>query len=88
MLVTFFTLVMPQIGIDRCGPLVTVVVPWHILQASSKFTAATRSAQAQACVGGVRWGCALVTSHLWSASPVEVVIRLTVISIQALHAGQ
>jgi hypothetical protein len=88
MLVTQSALVMRRIGIDRCGPLKTVVVPWTILQASSKLTAATRSAQAQACAGGVRWGCALVTSHLWSASPVEVVTRLTVISIQALHAGQ
>jgi hypothetical protein len=36
--------VTPQIGRDRCGPLMTVVVHWHILQASSKFTARTRSA--------------------------------------------
>jgi len=37
MLVTPFALVMPGIGIDRCGPLMTVVVPWDILQASSKL---------------------------------------------------
>jgi hypothetical protein len=47
-------LVMLQTREDRGGPLVTVVVPWHILQVSSKATAATRSAQAQACVGSVR----------------------------------
>jgi hypothetical protein len=39
MLVTPFALVMHRIGIDRCGPLMTVVVPWDILQASSRFDA-------------------------------------------------
>ena len=32
MLVTPFALVTPQIGRDCCGPLMTVVVPWDILQ--------------------------------------------------------
>src|SRR5215211_6090712 len=32
MLVTPFALAAPQIGSDRCGPLMTVVVPWAILQ--------------------------------------------------------
>jgi hypothetical protein len=44
MLVTPFALVMAQIGRDRCGPLMTVVVPWDILQASSKVLAMTTCA--------------------------------------------
>src|SRR5829696_1190857 len=36
MLVTPFALVTPQIGRDRCGPLMTVVVPWTILRISPK----------------------------------------------------
>jgi hypothetical protein len=36
MLVTPFLLLTPQIRIDRCRPLMTVVVPWAILQASSR----------------------------------------------------
>jgi hypothetical protein len=40
MLVALSGLVMRRIGIDRCGPLVSVVVPWAILQASSKLAAA------------------------------------------------
>jgi hypothetical protein len=38
MLVTPFELAMYQIGIDRCGPLMTVAVPWDILQTSSRST--------------------------------------------------
>ena len=36
MLVTLSALVISWIGIDRCGPLMTVVVPWAILQISPK----------------------------------------------------
>jgi hypothetical protein len=54
MLVTPFALVTPQIGIDRCGPLMTVVVPWDILQASS------RSRKTCSRVGtGILWPCAV-----------------------------
>src|SRR5215213_9259381 len=45
-LVTPFALVTPQIGRDRCGPLMTVVVPWTILQASSRVVATTTCVQA------------------------------------------
>jgi hypothetical protein len=41
MLVTPFALVTPQIGIDRCGPLMTVVVLWRILQTSPKAALAS-----------------------------------------------
>src|SRR4029453_11645427 len=34
--VTSFALVMTRIERNRCGPLMTVVVPWAILQASSR----------------------------------------------------
>jgi hypothetical protein len=74
-------LVMRQIRADRGGPLVTVVVPCHILQASSKATAATQSAQAQACAGSVRQS----PPHLWSASAVAVVTPSAGHLIQALH---
>jgi hypothetical protein len=47
MLVTPFALVAPQIGIDRCGPLMTVVVLGRILQASPK----TRARQAKLANG-------------------------------------
>src|SRR5829696_2961231 len=42
MLVTPFALVTPQIGRDRCGPLMTVVVPWTILRISPKPARAQR----------------------------------------------
>jgi hypothetical protein len=48
MLVTPFVLVIRQLGIDRCGPLMTVVVPWDILQASSRVVAITTCMQAYA----------------------------------------
>jgi hypothetical protein len=43
MLVTKFLLVTPWFVVDRYGPLVSVIVPWHILQASSKLAATTKS---------------------------------------------
>src|SRR5215204_5605735 len=42
MLVTPFALVTPQIGRDRCGPRMTVVVPWTILRISPKPARAQR----------------------------------------------
>ena len=36
MLVTPFLLVTPQIRIDRCEPLMTVVAPWAILQTAGR----------------------------------------------------
>jgi hypothetical protein len=52
MLVALSGLVMRRIGIDRSGPLMTVVVPWAILQASSKVAAGTGSAQAEPVLAG------------------------------------
>ena len=49
--------VMPEIKGNHGGPLVTVVVPWHILQVSSKVAVGTGSAQPQPY-----WPCAL--AHL------------------------
>jgi hypothetical protein len=43
MLVTPFVLVTPWFVVNRYGPLVSVIVPWHILQASSKLAATTKS---------------------------------------------
>ena len=48
MLVTSFALVMTRIGIVRCEPLMTVVVPWDILQASPKLPSQRRNRE-QAC---------------------------------------
>src|SRR4029453_9772224 len=42
MLVAPSALVMTRIGRDRCGPLMTVVVPWTILRISSKPDRAQR----------------------------------------------
>jgi hypothetical protein len=42
MLVALSALVIPWIEIDRCGPLMTVVVPWAILQVSPKPARAQR----------------------------------------------
>src|SRR5215204_2004248 len=42
MLVTSFALVMIRIGRVRCGPLMTVVVPWAILRISPKLARAQR----------------------------------------------
>jgi hypothetical protein len=37
MLVTPFVVVTLWFIVDRYGPLASVIVPWHILQASSKL---------------------------------------------------
>src|SRR5215207_10681881 len=42
MLVAPSALVMQRIGIDRCGPVMTVVVPWAILRISPKPARAQR----------------------------------------------
>jgi hypothetical protein len=36
-------LVMLRFLVDRYGPPVSVIIPWHILQASSKLAAMTKS---------------------------------------------
>jgi hypothetical protein len=36
-----FTLVTPKIGLHRYGPLLTVIVHWHILQVSSRSVGVT-----------------------------------------------
>jgi hypothetical protein len=41
MLVTPFAIAIHQIGMDRGGPLMTVTVPWDILQPSSRVVAMT-----------------------------------------------
>jgi hypothetical protein len=43
MLVTPFYAGHALVVVDRYGPLVSVIVPWHILQASSKLAATTKS---------------------------------------------
>jgi hypothetical protein len=43
MLVTPFMLVMLRFLVDRYGPPVSVIVPWHILQPSSKLAVITKS---------------------------------------------
>jgi hypothetical protein len=43
MLVTPFVLVMLRFLVDRYGPPGSVIVPWHILQPSSKLAVMTKS---------------------------------------------
>ena len=66
MLVTQSALVMSSIGIDRCGPLMTVVVPWAILQISPK-PARTRR-EVRRVVTGPRNDIQTITRYL-SATP-------------------
>jgi hypothetical protein len=73
MLVTPFALVTPQIGIDRCGPLMTVVVPWHILQASSR----SRKTCSRGRHGDLVALRCLLRWFLWTLTYVRLALVLT-----------